>query len=111
MEQQKMGRKRLGTEKRQHKVMLRFNQKEYKHLERLAGSYDMDITKRGVLSPLLRRLLLGNQLEEKNRLPDTSNLAHHKNLRSPNASLEEEIRKSNELMRMLLELVEKSYRT
>jgi len=37
--------------------------------------------------------------------------AHHKNLRSPNASLEEEIRKSNELMRMLLELVEKSYRT
>ena len=106
--------------------MLRFNQKEYKHLERLAESYDLDITKRGVLSPLLRRLLLDKQLGEKDRLPDTSNLAHHvnkvgnninqlvrlahhKNMRSPNTSLEKEIRKSNELMEALLELAEKSY--
>ncbi len=128
MERQKMGRKRLGTKKRQHKVMLRFNQAEYKYLEKLAESYDMDITKRGVLSPLLRRLVLGRQLVERDRLPDKSNLAHHvnkvgnninqlvklahhKNLRSPNASLENEISTSNELMRSLLELAEKSYRT
>ncbi len=127
MEQQKIGRKRLGEKKRQYNVMLRFNQAEYRYLEKLADSYDMDITKRGVLSPLLRRLLLGKQLGQKDRLPDTSNLAHHvnkvgnninqlvklahhKNLRSPNSNLEKEIRKSNELMRMLLELVEKSYR-
>ena len=51
--------------------MLRFNQGEYKYLEELAESYDMDITKRGVLSPLLRRLVLGKQLKEKDRLPDT----------------------------------------
>ncbi len=128
MGQQKIGRKQLGTKKRQHNVMLRFNLGEYKYLEKLAESYDMDITKRGVLSPLLRRLLLDKQLGEKDRLPNTSNLAHHvnkvgnninqlvklarhKNMRSPNASLENEIRKSNELMRTLLELAEKSYRT
>ncbi len=128
MERQKIGRKQLGIKKRQHNVMLRFNQEEYKYLEKLAESYDMDITKRGVLSPLLRRLILGKQLKEEDRLPGTSNLAHHvnrvgnninqlvrlahhKNLRSPNASLEVEIGKSNELMRSLLELVEKSYRT
>ena len=127
MERQKMGRKRLGKKKRRHNVMLRFNEKEYGYLENLVRSYDMEITKRGVLSPLLRRLLLGKRLEEKDSLPDTSNLAHHvnkvgnninqlvklahhKNLRSPNASLENEIRKSNELMRTLLELAEKSYR-
>ncbi len=128
MERQKMGRKKLGSKKRRHNVMLRFNHREYRYLEKLAKSYDMDITKRGVLSPLLRRLVLGKQVKEEERLPDTSNLAHHvnkvgnninqlvklahhKNMRSPNASLENEIRKSNELMRTLLELAEKSYRT
>lgn len=128
MERQKLGRKRLGEKKRQHNVMLRFNEKEYGYLEKLADSYDMDITRRGVLSPLLRRLLLGKQLGQNDRLPDTSNLAHHvnkvgnninqlvklahhKNLRSPNASLEPEIRKCNELMRTLIETAEKNYRT
>src|SRR5680860_22620 len=128
MERQKMGRKETGTKKRQHNVMLRFNQAEYRYLEKLAKSYDLDITKRGVLSPLLRRLVLGRQLGERDRLPDTSNLAHqvnkvgnninqlvklahHKNMRSANASLENEIRKSNELMRTLIELAEKNYRT
>src|SRR5680860_515926 len=101
MEQRKRGRKRLGNKKRYHNVMLRFNNTEYDRLRLICESYHLDISERGVLSPLLRRLVLQQEAEEKDRLPDTSNLAyhinkignnmnqmvklaHHKNLRSPN---------------------------
>ena len=101
--------------------MLRFNDTEYDRLRLICESFDLDISKRGTVSPLLRRLVLQQETEEKDRLPDTSNIAyqinkignninqlvkiaHHKNLRSPNSSLEPEIKKSNELLYTLLEI-------
>lgn len=101
--------------------MLRFNDTEYERLGKICESYDLDISERGVTSPLLRRLVLQSKAEEKDRLPDTSNLAyhinkignninqlvkiaHHKNLRSPNSSLEQEIKKANELLYSLIKL-------
>lgn len=121
MEQRKRGRKRLGNRKRYHNVMLRFNDTEFDRLKTIAGSYDLDISERGVISPLLRRLVLDRGSEEKDRLPSTSNLAYHynrignninqlvklahyKNLRSPNSSLEHEINKTNELLNKLIEI-------
>ena len=121
MEQKKRGRKQLGNNKRYHNVMLRFNDTEYDKLRLICESFDLDISKRGTVSPLLRRLVLQQETEEKDRLPDTSNIAyqinkignninqlvkiaHHKNLRSPNSSLEPEIKKSNELLYTLLEI-------
>jgi len=111
----------LGNMKRCHNVMLRFNDAEYDRLRIICGSYNLDISERGVISPLLRRLVLDGESEEKDRLPDTSDLAyhinkignninqmvklaHHKNLRSPNNSLENEIQKSNELLRVLIDI-------
>jgi hypothetical protein len=64
---------------------------------------------------------LDRESEEKDRLPDTSNLsyhinkignnidqlvklAHHKNLRSPNSNLKNEIKKTNGLLRTLIEI-------
>ncbi|WP_036384186.1 plasmid mobilization protein [Muricauda sp. MAR_2010_75] len=122
MEQRKKGRKRLGNRKRNHNVMLRFNDREYEKLRSICESYHLDISQRGTISPLLRRLVLNGQLEEKDKLPNTSNisyhlnrignninqlvkLAHHKNLRSPNTSLENEIGKTNELLCSLIEIV------
>jgi hypothetical protein len=81
----------------------------------------VDISERGTISPLLRRLVLNSEAEEKDTLPDTSNLAyhinkignninqlvkiaHHKNLRSPNSSLQNEIQKTNELLHTLIEI-------
>ncbi|WP_067030326.1 plasmid mobilization protein [Allomuricauda sp. CP2A] len=121
MEQQKRGRKRLGKMKRYHNIMLRFNDAEYDKLKKICESYNLDISERGVISPLLRRLVLQQKTEEKDRLPNTSNLAyhinkignninqlvkvaHHKNLRSPNSSLQNEIGKTNELLYALLEI-------
>jgi len=121
MEQRKRGRKRLGERKRHHNVMLRFNDTEYDRLRTIAGSYGLDISERGTISPLLRRLVLHSAAEEKDRLPDTSDLAypinkignninqlvklaHHKNLRSPNSTLENEIRRTNELLNTLIEI-------
>src|SRR5680860_335026 len=115
MEQRKRGRKRLGNRKRYHNVMLRFNDAEYDKLRLICESFDLDIAERGTVSPLLRRLVLQQEAEEKDMLPDTSNLAyhinkignninqlvkiaHHKNLRSPNSNLEREIKKTNELL-------------
>ena len=122
MVQMKRGRKRLGNNKRYHSVMLRFNDKEHDRLRLICESYHLDISERGVISPLLRRLVLQQGAEEKDLLPDTSNLAyhinkignninqlvkiaHHKNLRSPNSSLELEMKKSNELLYTLLEII------
>ena len=121
MEQKKRGRKRLGNRKRYHNVMLRFNDTEYERLKKFCESYDLDISERGTISPLLRRLVLQQESEEKDRLPDTSNLAYHinrignninqlvklahyKNLRSPNSSLKNEIQKTNGLLNALIEI-------
>src|SRR5690606_18035347 len=121
MEQKKRGRKRLGKRKRYHNVMLRFNDSEYDRLRAIAGSYNLDISERGTISPLLRRLVLRKESEEKEQLPDYSNLAYHinrigkninqlvklahyKNLRSPNSSLTEEIQKTNRLLNTLIEI-------
>ena len=122
MGQRKRGRKRLGNKKRYHNVMLRFNDTEYERLRIICESYNLDILERGTVSPLLRRLVLQQEAEEKDRLPDTSNLAyhinkignninqlvkiaHHKNLRSPNSSLHNEIQKTNRLLHALIEIV------
>lgn len=122
MEQRRRGRKRLGNKKRHHNVMLRFNNTEYDRLRKICESYHLDISERGVISPLLRRLVLNKESEEKDRLPDTSNLAyhinrignninqlvkiaHHKNLRSPNGSLQNEILKTNELLNALIKIM------
>lgn len=121
MEQQKRGRKRLGNKKRYHNVMLRFNDTEYDKLRLICESYHLNISERGVISPLLRRLVLQQEAEEKDRLPNTSNLAYHinkignninqlvkiahrKNQRSPNSSLQNEIQKTNELLYALLKI-------
>ena len=111
----------MGNRKRYHNVMLRFNDTEYDRLKAIAGSYNLDISERGTISPLLRRLVLNRELVEKDRLPDTSDLAHHinrigkninqlvklahyKNLRSPNSSLTDEIQKTNGLLYRLIEI-------
>ena len=121
MEQRKRGPKRLGKMKRYHNVMLRFNDTEYERLGKICEAYDLDISERGTISPLLRRLVLQQEAKEKDRLPDASNLAyhinkignninqlvkiaHHKNLRSPNSSLQNEIEKTNELLNNLIEI-------
>ncbi|MFS4416032.1 hypothetical protein [Maribacter sp. 2307ULW6-5] len=122
MKERKRGRKRLGNKKRYHNIMLRFNDTEYDKLRQLCQSYNLDISQRGTISPLLRRLVLQSESEEKDMLPDTSNLAyhinkignninqlvkiaHHKNLRSPNSSLQNEIQRTNELLCALLEIM------
>lgn len=121
MEQRKRGRKRLGNKKRYHNVMLRFNDTEYDKLRIICESYHLDISERGTISPLVRRLVLQQGAEEKDRLPDTSDLAyhinkigsninqlvkiaHHKNLRRPNSSLQNEIQRTNELLHSLIEI-------
>lgn len=121
MEQRKRGRKQLGNCKRYHNVMLRFNNTEYDRLGAIAGSYGLDISERGVLSPLLRRLVLHRETEERDRLPRTSDLAHHINrignninqlvklahyrdMRNPNGTFGNEIRKTNELLCTLIKI-------
>jgi hypothetical protein len=101
--------------------MLRFNDTEYDKLRLICESYHLDISERGVISPLLRRLVLHQEAEEKDMLPNTSNLAyhinkignninqlvkiaHHKNLRRPNSSLSNEIQKTNKLLHALIEI-------
>jgi len=121
LEQRKRGRKRLGNKKRYHNIMLRFNDTEYVKLKKICESYNLDISERGTISPLLRRLVLQQEGEEKDMLTDTSNLAyhinkignninqlvkiaHHKNLRSPNSSLQNEIQRTNELLQAIIEI-------
>jgi hypothetical protein len=101
--------------------MLRFNDTEYGRLRKICESLDLDISERGVISPLLRRLVLQSESDGKDMLPATSNLAyhinkignninqlvkiaHHKNLRSPNSSLQNEIQRTNELLSSLIEI-------
>tara|TARA_R110000868_G_scaffold1635_15_gene13184 strand:- start:5492 stop:5797 length:306 start_codon:yes stop_codon:yes gene_type:complete len=94
---------------------------EYDRLRTICESYQLDICERGVISPLLRRLVLDRESEEKERLPSTLELAHHinsigkninqlvklahfKNLRSPNSGLMDEIQRTNELLDALIEI-------
>jgi len=101
--------------------MLRFNDTEYDKLRKICAAYNLDISERGVISPLLRRLVLQQESVERDMLPDTSNLAyhinkignninqlvkiaHHKNLRSPNSNLEREIKQANDLLYLLVEI-------
>jgi hypothetical protein len=105
--------------------MLRFNDAEYEKLRAICESYDLNISQRGVISPLLRRMVLNKPCEEKEGLPDTSDiayhinrignninqlvkLAHHKNLRNPNGNLGPEIKRTNELLYELLEITMKA---
>ena len=112
----KGGRKPLGDKKRQHRIALRFNNDELEQVKDLMDSYHLDYSKRGVIGPFLRRLVLNKEADEDKKLPDLSaNLVFQinkigvninqltaavrsKNLRNPSAKLEKEIEKSNELL-------------
>src|SRR5680860_592131 len=112
----KGGRKRLGNRKRKHRITLRFNPSELQKVKAILESYNLDFGKRGTVGPFLRRLILNGETVKEKRIPDgISNLryqlnrigtninqlvkvANYKNMRSPNASLEREIRKANGLM-------------
>ena len=117
----KSGRKRLGKKKRGHNVMLRFNDMEYDRLKAICESYDLDISQRGTTGPLLRRLVLDKGAEEKDRLPNASNLeyhinkignninqlvklAHRKSKRYPDRAITFEIESANALLDQLLKL-------
>lgn len=117
----KGGRKRLGDRKRKHAITLRFNGTELGKVKTILESYNLDFGKRGTVGPFLRKLILNKETIKEKRIPDgITNLsyqidriganinqlvkiANYKNMRSPNASLEREIRKASELM---LELIE-----
>jgi len=123
MERNRGGRKRLGEEKRTYEVKIRFNKQELKIVRDIVASYNLDIRKRGVLSPFLRRLLLNKEAIEAEKLPELSinlvyqinkigtninqltTVAKSKNLRNPSAKLDAEIEKSNELLSQILELL------
>lgn len=123
MEINKGGRRPLGKNKRDHDIMLRFNDEEMEMVKRIVESYNLDFEKRGVTGPFLRRLILNKQTLDEDKLPDSfSNLifqinkvgvninqltkvANYKNMRSPSSNLEVEIRKSNDLMREILGLL------
>lgn len=110
----------MGKLKRENTVNLRFNDMEMESIKILLESYNLDFKKRGVLGPFLRRLILQNKKVQEIRLPGSaSNLTYqinkigtninqlikvvnYKNLRSPNSKLENELLKSNELMRKIL---------
>jgi|SRR5680860_1713322 len=117
----KGGRKRLGERKREHAITLRFNRTELEKMKTILQSYNLDFRKRGTVGPFLRKLILNKETTKEKRIPDgISNLsfqinkigtninqlvkvANYKNMRSPNANLEREIERANELM---LELIE-----
>ena len=119
----KGGRKRLGDRKREHTITLRFNGRELEKVKTILQSYNLDFAKRGTVGPFLRKLILNRETIKEKRVPDDiSNLnyqlnkiganinqlvkvANYKNMRSPNANLEREIEKANELMLELIETI------
>jgi len=124
----KGGRKALGDKKRENRIMLRFNNAELLQIKEILKSYNLDYSKRGVIGPFLRRLILNKETTDNQKLPDISaNLvfqinkigvninqltavARSKNLRSPSAKLDVEIEKSNELLGIIVALLnEKTY--
>ena len=124
----KGGRKALGEKKRENRIMLRFNNAELLQIKEILKSYNLDYTKRGVIGPFLRRLILNKETADNQKLPDLSSnlifqinkigvninqltaVARSKNLRSPSAKLDVEIEKSNELLgKIVTVLNEKTY--
>ena len=128
MKKNKGGRKPLGDNKRKFEIKVRFNSKELEQFKTILQFYNLDFNRRGVVGPFSRRLLLNNKIIKNNndknqKLPDSfSNLifqinkigininqltkiANYKNMRSPNSKLQNEIQKSNELMRQILRLL------
>ncbi|MDL5511973.1 plasmid mobilization relaxosome protein MobC [Arenibacter sp. M-2] len=119
----KGGRKRLGDRKREHTITLRFNGRELEKVKTILQSYNLDFRKRGTVGPFLRKFILNRETIKEKRIPDSiSNLnyqlnkigsninqlvkvANYKNMRSPNANLEREIEKANELMLELIETI------
>ncbi|MBC7000355.1 hypothetical protein [Cytophaga sp. FL35] len=121
--ERKTGRKPLGKNKRKHDIMLRFNDKELGMVKKILASYDLDFGKRGVTGPFLRRLILNKEVADERKLPDLSanlvyqinkigvninqltTVARSKNLRTPSAKLEAEIKKANNLLMQIMELL------
>ena len=119
----KGGRKRLGNRKREHAITLRFNETELEKVKAILQSYNLDFRKRGTIGPFLRKLILNRETIKRQRKPDSiSNLsyqlnkigtninqlvkvANYKNRRSPNANLDGEMQKANELMLELMETI------
>ena len=119
----KGGRKALGDKKRENRIMLRFNDTELLQIKEILKSYNLDATKRGVIGPFLRRLILNKESADNQKLPDLSTnlvfqinkigvninqltaVARSKNLRSPSAKLDAEIEKSNELLAKIVALL------
>ena len=119
----KGGRKRLGDRRREHTITLRFNGRELEKVKAILQSYNLDFRKRGTVGPFLRKFILNRETIKEKRIPDSiSNLnyqlnkigsninqlvkvANYKNMRSPNANLEREIEKANELMLELIETI------
>ena len=107
----KGGRKRLGDRKRMHAITLRFNGTELEKVKSILQSYNLDFGKRGTVGPFLRKLILNKKTTKEKRIPDgISNLsyqinrigtninqlvkaANYKNMRSPNADLEREVKR------------------
>lgn len=121
--ERKTGRKPLGKNKRKHDIMLRFNDKELGMVKKILASYDLDFGKRGVTGPFLRRLILNKEVADERKLPDLSanlvyqinkigvninqltTVARSKNLRTPTAKLETEVKKANDLLMRIMELL------
>lgn len=121
--ERKTGRKPLGENKRKHDIMLRFNDKELVMVKKILASYDLDFGKRGVTGPFLRRLILDKEVADGRKLPDLSanlvyqinkigvninqltTVARSKNLGTPSAKLEAEIKKANDLLMQIMELL------
>lgn len=119
----KGGRKRLGDKKREHAITVRFNGTELKKVKTILQSYNLDFSKRGTVGPFIRKLILNRETIKEKRIPDgISNLsyqinkigtninqlvkvANYKNMRSPNANLEREIRRASELMLKLIDTI------
>ncbi len=123
MAQNKGGRKRLGNGKRQHRIMLSFNNGELEKVKGILESYSLDFSKRGTVGPFLRRFILGKEEKTEDRLPDNfsrlvyqinkignninqlTKVVKYKNLMSPSAKLQIEVEKSNALLIEVMELL------
>ncbi len=121
----KGGRKRLGNNKRSHAITLRFNNTELQKVRDILNAYNLDFDTRGTVGPFLRKLILNKQTVKGDTLPDGLSIltyqinkigtninqmvkvAHYKNMRSPNARLDQELQRANELMQRLFALLSK----
>ena len=92
-------------------------------MKTILQSYNLDFKKRGTVGPFLRKLILDRETIMEKRIPDGFStlsyqinkigtninqlvkVANYKNMRGPNAGLEREIQKANELMLELIETI------